>query len=206
VTFPIVTLAAEGIVDFAILRRLVREVRLVPGDEHGGRGKAHLDKRMPGYNSAAKISPWVAARDLDHDAPCAGDLAHKILPKPAKLMRYRIVVRTAESWLFGDKVAFCKEFRVAAKYVPKVPEAIDRPKSMMLSTLSRSSSRDVRDAMVRVDRNGARTLGPEYNAKLSAFAEGSWRPTVAAVEAPSLARARKRLKELAQQLKADSNR
>ena len=127
-TPPDVTLAAEGIVDFAILRRLVRDANLTPSDEYGGRGKDHLDQRTPGYNNAAKYKPWLVSRDLDHDAVCAGDLAHQILPKPAVLMRYRIVVRAAEAWLFGDTVAFCSAFRVAAKHVAWVPcDAADEP-------------------------------------------------------------------------------
>jgi hypothetical protein len=194
---PAVTLAAEGIADIAVLRRLVREVKLTPGDEHGRRGKAHLDCRVPGYNNAARFGPWLVARDLDHDAPCAGEFARRILTEPARLMRFRIVVRAVEAWLFGDKKAFCEEFRVASLHVPDDPEGIAQPKSAMLFTLSKSSSSDVRHAMVRVDRNGAIKVGSEYNTMLSAFAEGAWRLKIAAASVPSLARAHERLKELA---------
>ena len=98
----VVKLAAEGIVDFAVLRRLSREAGLLPGEEYGGRGKSHFDQRIPGYNLAAKIEPWLTARDLDKDAECAGKLAREILPKPAKLMCFRIVVRSVEAWLMAD--------------------------------------------------------------------------------------------------------
>ena len=117
-------------------------------------------------------------------------------------MRYRIVVRAVEAWLFGDQEAFCEVFSVARRHVPDDPEAIDRPKSSMLLALSKSSSRDVCRAMVRVNRNGVIELGPEYNAMLSAFAEGPWRLRVAEAKAPSLARAHKRVKELAKLLKS----
>jgi hypothetical protein len=65
-------------------------------------GKVRLDKDVPGYNAAAKGSPWFVLRDLDHDAPCPGALVTKLLPARSPLMCLRIAVRAIEAWLMAD--------------------------------------------------------------------------------------------------------
>lgn len=198
---PTVTLAAEGIADFAILRRLLRDAKLSPGAEYGGRGKSHLDKRTPAYNLAAKHAPWVVARDMDHDAQCPGQLAKIILPKQSKLMRYRIVVRSAEAWLLSDREKFAEFFSITLKSIPADAESLETPKVQMLNLLHKSSSKEIREATVRVAHDGLKELGAEYNSKLGAFAEYSWRPSVAANIAPSLASAINRIRELSKILR-----
>lgn len=195
-SLPVVTLAGEGIVDIAILRRLARDAKMQPGAEYGRKGKDHLDRRIAGYNEAAQFVPWAVVRDLDADESCAGALVNALLPKPKALMCFRIVIRSAEAWLLSDSVAFCREFFVSARHVPDFPESVLNPKAAMLDALAGSTSREIRDAMVRVVRGGSRAIGPEYNARLSAFAEGQWRPTEAARIAQSLARARLRMRQL----------
>ena len=111
-TVPVVKLAAEGVVDIAVCRRLLRAVGMEPGDEYGLRGKDHLDRRLAGYNAAAAFGPWIVARDLDSDAQCAAELAGRLLPNPAQYMRLRIVVRSVEAWLLSDPERFSIEFSV----------------------------------------------------------------------------------------------
>jgi len=192
-TSPIVKLAAEGIIDFAILRRLIRDAGLSPGPEYGRRGKDHFDKRILGYNKAAAYGPWLAARDMDQDAKCPNDLVCRLLPRPAKLMRLRIVVRSAEAWLLADRKHFGDKFRIALKHIPGNPEALDHPKIAMLSALAKSSSKNIRTDMVRLPQ----AIGPQYNTVLREFAESEWDPEKAGQTAPSLARARMRLTEFA---------
>lgn len=169
-TSAIVTLAAEGIIDFAILRRLTRDAGLRPGNEYGGRGKSKFDASLAGYNKAAAYGPWLAARDMDH-----------------------VVVRSAEAWLLADRKHFGDKFRIALKYIPDNPEALDHPKIAMLSALAKSSSKNIRTDMVRLPQ----AIGPQYNSILRGFAESGWNPEKAEKTAPSLARARKRLTEFA---------
>ncbi len=192
-TSAIVTLAAEGIIDFAILRRLTRDAGLRPGNEYGGRGKSKFDASLAGYNKAAAYGPWLAARDMDHDAVCPIDLVSRLLPNPARTMRFRIVVRSAEAWLLADRKHFGDKFRIALKYIPDNPEALDHPKIAMLSALAKSSSKNIRTDMVRLPQ----AIGPQYNSILRGFAESGWNPEKAEKTAPSLARARKRLTEFA---------
>ncbi len=193
---PYVKLAAEGVVDVAVCRRLVRETGMIADEEFGLRGKDHLDKRLRGYNMAAKLSPWIIARDLDHDAECPGLLSATLLPRPAAYMRFRIVVRSIEAWVVADRVAFAEEFSIDPQWVPRSPESLENPKNDVLGLLLRSASRDVRAGMVLARKGHPTRIGPEYNSMMSDFVDRKWRPTIAAGEAPSLARAILRIKEL----------
>lgn len=192
-TSTVVTLAAEGIIDFAILRRLTLDAGLSPGIEYGGKGKSKFDASLKGYNKAAAFAPWLAARDMDQDAKCPNELVRRLLPVSADFMRFRIVVRSAEAWLLADKKHFGDKFRIALKYIPDNPEELDHPKIAMLAALEKSSSKNIRTDMV----GPRQAIGPQYNTNLREFAESEWNPEKAGETAPSLARARARLTEFA---------
>lgn len=201
-TTPAVALAGEGVLDLAVLRRLVRDAGLAPGPEHGLRGKNHLDQRMRAFNAAAAYGPWVVARDMDFDAACPGALARGVLPTPARLMCYRIAVRSVECWLLADVEGFSTFFKVAPRHIADDPEALASPKAALLSALAQGS-KDIRQAAVRVTPDGSNKPGPEYNATLAAFVASAWRPGLAQKSAPSLRKARARIKELARLYRAD---
>src|SRR5258707_10499772 len=95
----VVTVAVEGDVDAAVARRLIAEVGLSMGPVYGLKGKSHLDKRISGYNNAARWSCWLVLRDLNHDASCAPELLRSRLPNPSPQMHFRIAVREIETWL-----------------------------------------------------------------------------------------------------------
>ncbi len=194
---PIVKLAAEGGIDIAVLRRLVRNVGLEAGAEYGLKGKSHLDRQLNGYNAAASREPWLVARDLDDDAPCPGELAIRLLPAPADLMRFRIAVRTVESWLIADHVAFGSVFGVSTTVLPKSPEALVDPKASTLAVLATSKFKDIRSSMVRLRSGRPTDIGPEYNVRFIDYVEHRWRPAEAAKLARSLGRAINRVADLA---------
>ena len=198
-TGPTVTLAAEGSIDLACIRRLAMDAGLVPGDEYGRAGKLQLDKRLAGYNAGAARVPWIVARDLDRDATCPGQLCSKLLPAPAKLMCLRIAVRSIEAWLLADCGGLAKAFQIPAGKIPKAPEELPTPKAAMINLLARSKSRDVSGAMVRGDHRRGQSLeiGPEYNTRLADFAVTRWSPADAAASSRSLGRAILRISELA---------
>lgn len=83
----VITAAVEGIVDEAVVRRLVHHVGATAGDIHGKNGKASLRLRIRGYNNAARFSPWIVVVDLDRDADCAPPLRSDWLPSPASRTR-----------------------------------------------------------------------------------------------------------------------
>lgn len=59
----------EGDTDAAVARRLITLGGANPGMERVTRGKAKFASDLPKYNAAAIHYPWLAIRDLDHDAP-----------------------------------------------------------------------------------------------------------------------------------------
>ncbi|TVQ56621.1 MAG: hypothetical protein EA355_06430 [Rhodobacteraceae bacterium] len=81
-----VTIAGEGRLDLAILRRLCVDAglavaRVVWGE--GRTGKDGLDQRLAGWAAGAAFgSPFIVLRDLDDDAPCAADLRARLMPDP----------------------------------------------------------------------------------------------------------------------------
>jgi hypothetical protein len=196
-----VTLAAEGTLDLAVLRRLARDSGLSTAAEYGKLGKTHIDRRLHAYNNAARHNPWIVLRDLDNDRVCAGALANHLLPAPARLMTFRIAVRTVEAWLLSDHQHFTEAFCVSARSLPTAPEQIDRPKAAMIDAISRSTSRMVREAMLIRLPQGGWSTGPEYNALLEQFARTKWQPRDAATRSPSLAKARLRIQELSKFLR-----
>ncbi len=199
-TVTAVTLAAEGALDLAVLRRLALDAGLTPGREYGRQGKSQIDKRLLSYNAAARHEPWIVLRDLDMDRECAALLVAELLPAPAPLMIFRIAVREVEAWLLSDTNQFKAAFKVAARDIPALPEGLDRPKVALLDAVSRSTNREIRSAMVTRLPNGSITNGPEYNALLEEFAGAAWQPKVAATRAPSLAKARRRIQELSKRI------
>ena len=192
-----VKLAAEGSIDFAVLRRLARDAGFEPSDEHGGRGKGQLDLRLSGYNNAAKFESWIVCRDLDKDAPCPGGLASVKLPKTATYMCFRIAVRSIEAWMTADRIGFANFFHVVESNVSIEPELIEDPKLETLRLLAKSSLRGVRDAMVRKNRDGSLSAGPEYNSLFIEFVTEKWKPERASKSSQSLRRARQRITDLA---------
>lgn len=195
-----VTLAAEGNLDLAVLRRLIGDAGFTPGAEYGRRGKAQIDARINQYNKAARHAPWIVLRDLDRDSNCAGELATRLLKEPSELMIFRIAVREVEAWLLADADRFAQTFKVTLGAIPKQPEGLLRPKAQLLDIVAKSSSRDVKLAMVIRSTNGSLAIGPEYNALLEDFASTTWKPAIAAKYAPSLAKARLRIRELGSRL------
>jgi len=191
--------AVEGVVDEAVVKRLIADAGGIPGAVHGKNGKSQLRHRIVGYNSAARRCPWVVLVDLVREEECAPPLRQAWLPQPAEWMCFRVAVRETEAWLLVDHDRIARFLRVRMSLVPDDPEALDDPKAMLVDLARRSRKRDVREDMVPRAGSG-RTVGPAYSSRLIEFATdrvSGWRPDVAATRADSLARCRRCLSDLA---------
>ncbi len=187
-----VTLAVEGDTDAIAAARLLGEVGLASGTRYVKRGKGEVDRRLSGYNDAARFSCWLVIRDLDRDAPCAPDLIRRLLPSPAIHMRFHVAVRSVEAWFLADAESLSRFLGIARRRVPPDPESLDDPKSFMVELARHSRKRSVREAIVPSPGTTAR-VGPGYASSLAEFAARMWRPEVAALHSPSLARLRRYL-------------
>ncbi len=184
--------AVEGVVDEAVLRRLVEEARGTLSAVYGHKGKEHLRQQLKGYNQAARFSPWLVLVDLDRDAECAPPLASSWLPRPARQMCFRVVVRAIEAWLFADSEQLSDFLSVPASRIPRSPEDEPDPKQRMVQLAQQSRNKEIREAMVR----GSGQAGTGYAGRLIEFVRDHWRPAVAATRADSLRRCRERLQQL----------
>ncbi|RLF63060.1 MAG: hypothetical protein DRN33_04790, partial [Thermoplasmata archaeon] len=115
----VINAAVEGIVDEAVVKRMIDFVGGTPGRVFGKEGKPLLRKKIEGYNNAARRSPWVVLVDLDHDEECAPLLRNEWLPQPASKMCFRIAVREVEAWLLADRKGIASFLGVSQSAVPR---------------------------------------------------------------------------------------
>lgn len=198
VTPIVISSAVEGLVDEAVVKRLIAEAGGEIGPIYGKAGKPRLKQRIIGYNNAAHRHPWIVLVDLDNDADCPPPLKATWLPDPASYMCFRIAVRAAEAWLLADRERFAAFFRVRSSDIPVAPESISDPKEVVIQLARRSRSRDIRQDMVPRPGSGRR-IGPAYVSRLIEFVsdrQRGWRPDHAAQSSDSLRRCLVRIREL----------
>ena len=194
----IISGAVEGMVDEAVLRRLIVKMGAMAGPIYGKNGKPFLLQKVNAYNQAARFAPWVILVDLDHDDDCAPPYRKSCLPHPAPYMCFRIAVREIEAWLLADRDRLARFLSVGASRIPHNPEMLDSPKSTMVEIARHSRRRDIHENMVPRAGSG-RKIGPAYTSLLIEFARDSkngWRPSVAAKSSDSLDRCMHRLEQL----------
>jgi len=181
------TLATEGTLDSAVARRLLLDHGHEIGPIYQRGGKSRLDPSLPGFNNAARFSPWFILRDLDHDAECPPDLLRAICPDPAEHLILRIPVREIETWLLADRTPLASFLRVPVGQVPSNPEALDSPKRTVVQVARRSRSNNIIRDLVPEDGVSA-VVGPRYSTRLSEFVFGNWDPIRASAQSNSLHR------------------
>lgn len=184
----VVAAAVEGIVDEAVVRRLITDVGAIPGAVHGKNGKPHLRQRMRGYINAARHAPWIILVDLDRDADCAPPLRHEWLPEGMSDLCFRIAVRAVESWLLADRECMASFLSVACQKIPSDSQALSDPKATVVKLARQSRRREIREDMVPRPGSG-RPVGAAYSLRLIEFTSTHWRPGVALKHCDSLRRA-----------------
>jgi hypothetical protein len=191
-----ISAAVEGIVDEAVVRKLIVHVGATPGPVYGKQGKSLLRQKIAGYNNAARRAPWIVVVDLDHDGNCAPPLRSAWLVQPAAHLCFRVAVREVEAWLIADADRLAAFLRVPRNRVPANPEGLDEPKTTMVNLARSSRRRAIQEDMVPREGSG-RQVGPAYSSRLIEFVSSSWQPDVAAGRSDSLRRAIDCLKLLA---------
>lgn len=182
-----ISAAVEGIVDEAVVKKLIAFVHARIGDVFGKTGKSSLRKKIAGYNNAAQHMPWIILVDLDHDFDCAPWLRHAWLTQPAPHLCFRVAVREIEAWLLADREKIAQFLGVALSRVPLQPEDLDNPKTTIVNLARRSRKRGIRQDMVPRPGSG-RQVGPAYSSRLIEFVANDWRPDIASEQADSLKR------------------
>lgn len=184
----IISIAVEGAVDEAVMRRLVSHAGGRTGSVYGRNGKTALRERINGYNQAARHAPWVVLVDLDNDADCAPPIRDEWVPEPAVNFCFRVAVREIEAWLMADAQSLSRYLSVESGKIFAEPEKLERPKEAMVNLARGSRRKDIRVDMVPREKSGRR-VGPAYASRLIEYVRAHWRPDVAAKRSESLQRA-----------------
>ncbi len=187
----------EGDTDLPVVRKLAEDAGLDITSEIDCAGKDYLDEHLDAYNAAAQGSPWFVLRDLDTDAPCAGDYIRNRALAPETWMCFRLAVREMEAWLLADSESIARFLKVPRNAVPANPDADADPTRTIVNLARRSTSAKVQKALVPKPGISAQ-VGPLYEAKIIEFARDYWSLDRACQNSASLARARTRLRELAE--------
>ncbi|MGA2742965.1 MAG: hypothetical protein ABSG65_36700 [Bryobacteraceae bacterium] len=191
--------AVEGVLDEAVLRRILVDLDTGLDRVFGRKGKAFLRERIGGFNHDAKFRPWIVLVDLDRDAECPPALIVDCLPQPAPLMCFRVAVRELESWLLADTQALAGFLGVRRILIPPAPDQLDDPKQVLVSLEAKARRAEIRRDLVPRPASG-RPTGPGYTARMLEFVQDHWRPVVAESNSDSLRRCRKGLLEMGTKL------
>ena len=197
---PTVYLAAEDVPGLAVGRKLVAEQpSLNVYREENARGYGTLKIKSPNYDRMGSNGlPVLMLTDLDADPCPAGKVADWLGRAPSRGFIFRICVREVEAWLLADREAMAAFLKVNITKLPLAPELLPDPKAKLIA-LAQKSPRKIRIGLTPV---GRAAIGPDYNELLSGFIAERWSIERAGERAPSLARARHRIAELAQSIAA----
>ena len=190
--------AVEGLIDEAVLRRLILWTGAKAGTVHGKHGKPFLRKQMPAYNLAAHRFPWFVLVDLDSEIDCAPTLVNLWLPDPAPHMCLRVVVHEIEAWLLADRERLAQFLQVRISLIPRDPESLADPKHALVEIARHSRKKEIRADMVPRPKS-YRDVGPAFNSRMIQFVSDErrgWRPDVAAQSSESLRRCMLHLERL----------
>lgn len=187
-TAPAIQIVVEGATDVPVAKRVVAEAGWRWGRVVICRGKGNLDRQLAGWLRAAERGPWLVLRDMDHDAPCPGELRRRLIGRGVRWMCLRLAVRETESWLMADAEGLSRFLSAPVADIPADPDAEDDAKGALVRAASHSHRSDVRRMMVPAPHMTAK-VGPLYQARIMDFAWDVWSPAAARQRSPSLDRA-----------------
>jgi hypothetical protein len=185
--------AVEGETDLAVIETICESMGLRIRVPYVCDGVSNLRRRLPGFNDAARYSPWLVVTDLDN-RECAAGYRRDLVPAPSPGMCLRIAVRETEAWVLAHREAVAAWLCVSQDLVPLAPDELPDPKQALI-TLARRSKRVLREDLVPRPGSG-RLVGPAYASRLREFAHGDWKAEVARTCSPSLDRAMRALHTL----------
>lgn len=190
---------AEDALGLALGRRLVQEHAVLEvWRETNAHGAGAIKRDIRKYESMARNGyPVLVLTDLD-DRVCSHFLLDEWFGnghRPHHNLQVRICVREAEAWLLADCDAIAHLLHIPRARVPAKPDSLDSPKEAFLE-LAAGAPKRIRAGLLPAAGSTAR-IGPEYNHLVCHVVEAKWDIAKAATRSPSLARARKRMGELA---------
>lgn len=197
-----IALATEDELSEVVGFRLVGEVgqalRIGLRFRKGGQGylKANIGK----FCEIARYTPVILFTDLDR-TECPPTLLRAWVgdqPLPEHFV-FRVAVRETESWLLADREALADFLGVALNRVTQSPDELADPKEALLALIRGCRNRGLKRDLLP-EAGSSSKIGLGYNAVLGSFVRTNWNVDRAAANSPSLARAKLRIKQLADSL------
>lgn len=170
-----ISIACEGLVDRAVLSRVLGDYNVSPGPVYELGGKARLDRRIPAYLNASRFAPWMVHRDLDQDAKCAPELLRELVQNPTCGLCMIVAVRQTQAWLIADQQGLADFMKVSPGRIPEDPEALSDAKATLVELARHSASRELRIGMVPRAGSG-RKVGSAYTPLLQRYIATVWSP------------------------------
>jgi hypothetical protein len=194
-TSPIpLNLAVEDALTESLFAKILREIPVAYAIRtiYNRGGYGYLRQTINGFNNAAKGIPFLIGTDLDtYECPPALIVDWLQRPRHHNLL-VRVAVREAEAWILADKQNFADFLGIRSALISDDVEAIPDPKRELIQLVRKARRRELREDICP-PANSTRTVGPNYNSRLSAFVQQHWNPNTARERAKSLARTIDRL-------------
>lgn len=185
-----INLVFEDVLSEAVLKQMLKQSQrpFLVGDCFNERGYDQIQKKISGFNNAAKGMPYLVLTDLDN-AECPLVILSEWLtqPKHPNLL-FRIAVKEVEAWLLAHRSAFAEFLGISVDLIPGDADQIPDPKQLLINLARRSRKRKLREAIVPAPNSTAK-IGKDYNRPLIEFVNESWQVASAQTNSPSLKRA-----------------
>lgn len=189
-----INLAMEDALSEAVVQKVLRNSQreYAPRTIYNRGGYGYLRRIIPGFNNAAKGTPFLVLTDLDtYDCPASLIADWLTAPKHVNLL-LRVAVTEVEAWLLADRQGIAEFLGVSPEVVPEHPETLSDPKRTLVNLACRSRKREIKKDICP-GQNSTRQVGPNYNPQLVSFVEKVWNLDVARANAESLDRLVQRL-------------
>ncbi|MFZ1983772.1 MAG: hypothetical protein WAU91_05115 [Desulfatitalea sp.] len=194
----LIYVATEDALSEAVADRIVREVNqgLHVAVRVGRKGNSYLRKRFVELSETARNIPVLLLTDLDR-IPCASTLIDQWSRgrMSAGDMLFRVAVRETEAWLLADREGFAHFAGIPKAKLPRDPELLHDPKQTLLDLVRRFGRREIKTNLLPGPGSTAK-IGFGYNLVLGDFVRDHWSVRSAAIQADSLERTCRRLREL----------
>jgi hypothetical protein len=185
-----INLVFEDVLSEAVLKQMLKQSQrpFLVGDCFNQRGNDQIQKKISGFNNAAKGMPYLVLTDLENaDCPLVILSEWLTQPKHPNLL-FRIAVKEVEAWLLAHREAFAKFLGISVDLIPGDADRIPDPKLLLINLARRSRKRKLREAIVP-ELNSTAKIGKDYNNQLIQFVNKSWQVASAETNSPSLKRA-----------------
>jgi hypothetical protein len=188
-------LAVEDSLSEIMLRVLLKQSgrNYAVGAVYGGSGFGYLKKMTPGFNRAARGTPFLLLTDLDR-TECPPRLIEEWLGVAAHPnFLFRVAVREVESWVIAHKKGLARFFGLPVATIPDNPD--------QLETSERGTNKTGRPIKTSnysrrhcSSPGSHRSQGAGYNSRLGEFIKYPMACSEAANASPSLDRTIRRIR------------